>query len=243
MGLVRLGEIAFDGTRVKACNGRSRTLTAKSLGKRLTALDAEITAIMDQISANEDTGGETMGRGKSTQLPEELQTLATRKEKLQDALELAKKLDAQPKKSTKSRPTQIPMTDQESWVMPNKEGGFAPNYTPTALTDGEYGIILDAAVVNVVKEHPEALPAVDRAIQVCGETPEKFLADAGNATGSILDALEQRAITAYVPAQSNEPAADSPILREDLSKPCGQGTRCVFATKSTRAIRQVVLRV
>ncbi|MGY8880740.1 MAG: hypothetical protein ACKVKV_08730 [Dehalococcoidia bacterium] len=36
----------------------------------------------------------------------------------------------------KQKPAQVPTTDPQSRVMPNKEGGFAPNYTPTALTDG-----------------------------------------------------------------------------------------------------------
>ena len=30
--------------------------------------------------------------------------------------------------------------------MPNKEGGYAPNYTPTATTDGHRGFIVDGEV-------------------------------------------------------------------------------------------------
>ena len=36
-------------------------------------------------------------------------------------------------------PAQVPTTDPDSKVMPNKEGGYAPNYTPTATTDGHRG--------------------------------------------------------------------------------------------------------
>jgi hypothetical protein len=67
--------------------------------------------------------------------------------------------------------------------MPSQEGGYAPNYTPTALTDGESGIILDANVLDVVNESGEALPAVDRVTELCGEAPENFLSDGGNASG------------------------------------------------------------
>ena len=77
------------------------------------------------------------------------------------------------------------------------------------MTDGQSGFILDAVVVNEVTEHPEALPAVDRATELCGESPENFLADGGMATGPIMAGLEQREITGFVPVKSNAPAADS----------------------------------
>ena len=76
----------------------------------------------------------------------------------------------------------IAMTMGLICVMPNKEGGFAPNFTPACLTDGQSGFILDAAVIYEVNEHPEALPAVDRATPMCDESPVNFLADGGMAT-------------------------------------------------------------
>jgi hypothetical protein len=103
--------------------------------------------------------------------------------------------------------------------MPNKEGGFAPNYTPTALTDGESGIILDANVLDVVNESGEALPAVDRVTELCGGAPENFLSDGGNASGAILAGLEEREINTVVPVKSMGPAADSPTLWDDLTQP------------------------
>ena len=50
MGLIRLGEVSFDGTRVKASNSRSRTLTAKSLDERLVDVEAQIEKIMTEPS-------------------------------------------------------------------------------------------------------------------------------------------------------------------------------------------------
>jgi hypothetical protein len=93
----------------------------------------------------------------------------------------------------------VPTTDPQSKVMPNKEGGYAPNYAPTTLTDGESGIILDANVLDVVNESGEALPAVDRVTELCGEAPENFLSDGGNASGAILAGMEEREINAVVP--------------------------------------------
>jgi hypothetical protein len=40
--------------------------------------------------------------------------------------------DAARKKDGIKTPAQLPKADTESTVMPNKEGGYAPNYTPVA---------------------------------------------------------------------------------------------------------------
>jgi len=50
----------------------------------------------------------------------------------------------------KKNPGQVPLNDPESRVMPNKEGGYAPNYTPTATTDGHAGFIVDCEVLSAV---------------------------------------------------------------------------------------------
>jgi transposase len=222
MGLVRLGEVAFDGTRMRASNSRYRTLTTVTIQERLTALDQQIEQMLAEVQAAEAAAAEVRGGSASTQLPGELSDLTARRDKLQAALVIAKTLDEARRAEgidPIKNPAQVPMTDLDSRVMPNKDGGYAPNYTPTCLTDGAGGFILDAAVVNVVNEHPEALPAVDRATEQCGEAPENFLADGGMATGPIMAGLEARQITGYVPAKSNEPSPDNPARRDDLTQP------------------------
>jgi transposase len=227
MGLIRLGEVAFDGSRVKAANSRYRTLNTLTLQERLKLVDEQIEQMLSEVQraeavAAEATAGATSRGELTTKLPSELADLQARQAKLKAALEIARTLDESRRANgvdpTKN-PAQVPMTDLDSRVMPNKEGGFAPNYTPTCLTDGQSGFILDAAVLNEVNEHPEALPAVDRATQMCGEPPEKLLADGGMATGPIMAGLEERQIEGFVPVKPTEPAFDSPVLRDDLTEP------------------------
>jgi transposase len=224
MGLVRLGEVAFDGTRVRACNGRHKTLTTPTLLERLQAVENRIEQIMSEVQAAEAAAGELRGESV-TKLPSELADLKTRQEKLSQALEIAKSLDAARRADgidVVKSPAQVPMTDLDSRVMPNKEGGYAPNYTPTCLTDGHSGFILEASVLNIINEHPETLPAVDRATDQCGEPPEKFMGDGGMATGPIMAGLEERGITGYLPVKSNEPAVDNPARRDDLTVPVSE---------------------
>ena len=57
-------------------------------------------------------------------------------------------------------PARLPITDPQSRVMPNKEGGFAPNYTPTAAVDVDSGIIVSAGVIANSDEDKQMLSAV-----------------------------------------------------------------------------------
>jgi len=206
---------------VKAANSRYATLTTPSIEKKLAAIDAQIEA-MAAATATALEDAATAGAGAQTALPEGLKSLEERREKLAELAEVARARDEERRKAgtdPKKSPAQVPTTDPQSKVMPNREGGFAPNYTPTAVTDGASGIILDANALDEINESDEALPAVDRTTELCGEAPENFLSDGGNASGTILAGMEARGINAVVPVKSTEPAADNPALRDDLTQP------------------------
>jgi transposase len=218
MGLVQLGTVAFDATRVKAANGRFNTLTAAGIEKRLAALDLQIDQMMADVTAAEAAAGDSGG----TTLPESIADMKQRRAKLTAALASVRERDEARRKegiNPAKNPAQMPMNDRESSVMPNKEGGYAPNYTPTCLTDGANGFIVDTNVLGSVNETYELIPSVDRTTEMLGKKPENVLTDGGNAAGSVLAGLEDRNITAFAPAKSSEPAADSPVLREDLTQP------------------------
>lgn len=96
-----------------------------------------------------------------------LQLSHTRREKLKEALDTVRKKNGfDPKKHT----AQLPMNDCELSVMPNEDGGFASNFTPTCLTDGANGFVIASNVLDCVNESHELVPGVDRAT----ETPETW---------------------------------------------------------------------
>jgi transposase len=137
LGLVRLGEVAFDGTRTKANNSRYATRTGKKLAEKLAILDALFEEMMAECEAVDAEQASLPGHDSPTQLPPELAEIEQRRQKIREALAQAQAADAARKKSgvnPEKNPAQIPTTDPESRVMPNKEGGYAPNYTPTATT-------------------------------------------------------------------------------------------------------------
>jgi len=219
LGLIRLCEVAFDGTRVKANNSRYKARTAKTLEEKLHALDElfeELTAKLATADAEED------GLGSPTRLPSELANVEQRREKVRQALAKAQAADEARRKqgvNPEKKPAQVPTTDVDSGLMPNKEGGFAPNYTPVATTDGHQGFIADCDVLAEVNEGTAAVPSVDRIEENFGRKPEKFLTDAGNNGGQIMLEMEQRGVEFYAPAASNQPQEGNPAKREDATQP------------------------
>ena len=111
------------------------------------------------------------------------------------------------------------MIDPDSRVMPNKEGGYAPNYTPTAVTDGQQGFILDCDVLAQVNESDALVESVDRIEETFGQKPETMLTDAGNNTGQNMVAMEERGIVLLTPAESHQPQPGNPACRADPQQP------------------------
>jgi transposase len=228
LGLVRLGEVAFDGTRVKAQNSRYNTKTSKTLADKLAALDAQFDQMLAEWDAAEQQRQQGEREDSPRQLPPPLADLRERRAKVQTALAKARALDELRRKdgvNPEKNPAQVPMHDPDSRVMPNKEGGYAPNYTPTATTDGQAGFIVDCEVLGEVNETPQAVPSVDRIAETFGQNPERFLTDSGNNSGLVQQALEERGIEFYAPVESAEPQPGSPVLRSDLTQPVPDSER------------------
>jgi hypothetical protein len=106
--------------------------------------------------------------------------------------------------------------------MPNKEGGYAPNYTPTATTDGHRGFIVDCDVTDDVNEGSLAAPCVDRIEEMFGEKPQRFLTDGGNISGPLMHQMENRDVEFFAPVQSSQPQAGNPALRDDPTQPVAE---------------------
>lgn len=223
MGLIRLGEVTLDGTRVKANNGRYQTLTAAKLEERLRALEEQLERMLleaDQADVADPARGE-LGES-SRQLPADLAGLKQRRTRLQEALEKVRAADVARAKEgidTQEHPAQIPLTDPDSKVMPNKEGGYAPNYTPMASADVHRGFLVQVDVRGDVCEQVAAVTTMDGITQDLGQTPEQLLADGPYATGQNLVELESRGVELFSPVKSNQPGEGNPARREDATQP------------------------
>ncbi len=225
MGLIRLNQVALDGTRVKANSSRHATASAKTLEERLKVLDEQIEKMLAEADQVDQQDKDLFGDSVSgNTLPAELSDLKKRQEKLRKAFEAAQKADAKRHKRTNGskRSARVPVADPDSAIMPNKEGGYAPNFNPIAATDGECGMIVDADVLNEMREGEMVIPTVERIESTFGRRPEQFLADSTFATGSNLSALADRGIEALMPVEQTKLPDDNPADRSDPTQPVAE---------------------
>jgi transposase len=219
MGLARINEFAFDGTRGKANNARCETLTAAGLEKRLEQLGREIAELMEQSAQVDATEDSLFGTDeKESKVPPELADLQARKKRFAEAWDEVLKMDRERSrqgKNAEKHPAQIPITDPDSRVMPNKEGGFAPNYTPLAAVDTHSGLILAAGVIAEVNEHTETFAVAEQIAADFGEVPQRALADGLHATGQNIAAFEKSETKLISPLAEAVVAEQNPAVRPD----------------------------
>ena len=119
MGLIRWGEAAFDGPRVKGSNSRYRTLTTATLAERWKRIEQQIAQMLSEVEAAEAAtdalAGEVRGGKRATQWTVELTDLKTRQEKRKGALAIAHTQDESRRQNgvdPAQNPAQVPVPEQ-----------------------------------------------------------------------------------------------------------------------------------
>lgn len=221
MGLIRLLEVAFDGTRVKANASRFHTWTAERVEAALAELEAQVAELL--AAAEKSDADEGASRAEQARaLPPELADARQREEKLRQVLAELQSADAARKKDGRKTPAQLPKADTDSSVMPNKEGGYAPNYTPVVATDGEQGFIVDCEVIPDPNEQNELLASSDRVAENFGQKIENLAADKAFGTGPNLEGMEARNVNFHTPVESPAPQEGNPARRADPQQPVAE---------------------
>ena len=215
LGLLSLQRLAFDGTRVRSSNRRSGTRTPQELREEQAECEAKFAEFAAAAEAEDARDEEVFGLAAPHVLPAELADAQRRQQQIQAALAELDRLEA----AGETPPRRLPLTDPQSRVMPNKDGGFAPNYTPTATVDVASGLIVEATVLGVVNEDQQLIPALEAVQEQFGleQPPAEVLVDGLIGTGANLAAAEERGITVYSPCATPDPA--NPALRDDPRQP------------------------
>jgi hypothetical protein len=222
--MVTLNQVTLDGTALRSSNSRFNTARRASLEQKLAALDEQVEVAFKQAQEKDATEDQLYGTETSpTKLPRALRDLQRRQEQLKQALKNLESIETGraergERKDLSPKGPPVPLADPQSRVLPNKEGGYAPNYTGVAAVDSAQGIILDVQVLGGNDEASTVLPAVDAIEGHFGQKPKQVAADSGFNSGSNLSGLEERGVEALMPARQ-EIKGVNPALREALSKP------------------------
>jgi len=225
-----LAVIALDGTRIRANCDRHGARTAGGLEKLIGAcqklLDEKL-ELLTQADAEADANRQVEER------QEEIQSLRAKASQLEKelknyhiALEVAQQRDARKQKmdGKRARATRVSVSDPDAHILPNKEGGYAPNYTPVAAADLASGAIIYQEVPEGADEGACVLPAVRQAQELAtGDKACSLLADGAVVDGKTLHQLESEGIPVYTPVET-EALPGNPAQRPDPTQaiPCEQ---------------------
>lgn len=229
LGHLSLTRVAFDGTRERANNRRSGTRTPDQLREMRDALAAKYDELSRQADEEDAQDAKASSEASLQRLPTDSSKI---KRKLDELNKLLEELDRA--KDAGECPKRVPITDTDSRLMKNKEGGFAPNYTPVATVDVDSGLVVDGDVLNVINEDIQLIPSVDTVINTFQPTsPPDVLIDELNATGANLAQCHERGITVYSPCQTPDPEKN-PALRDNPREPVPQEQWDRLPTHKTR---------
>ncbi len=225
MGLITLNQVTLDGTAIHGNASRFKTARRATIEEKLQSVDKQIEQLMAQAAEQDQVEDQLYGQETSpSKLPKELSDVKRRQSKLKAALEHLKQRDQESaEKGTRNKAPAVALTDPDARVLPNKGGGFGPNYTPVLATEGASGMVVDIQVLSGNNEVTTVLPAVDNIEQNFGERPKQVLADSGFNNGPNLAGLHEREVEALMPAKIEMDA--SVAERSDPTEPVAKKLR------------------
>src|ERR1700739_4319547 len=228
-GLVKLGHVALDGTKIKANASKHKAMSYERMGKRAGGLEAEGQGWVDAAGKADDSEDAASGRDKSgEEMPAWVGDKKRRAEKIRAAkaeleaearaaAEAERKARAEAEKQREAegrkkpgRPAAPPsedpdpkaqknFTDPESRIMKTKDG-FIQGYNAQAAVDAEAQVIVAHGLDANGSDQHQLTPMVDAVEANMGRKPEQVSADAGYCSDATLEAMEERAIDAYIAA-------------------------------------------
>ena len=212
-GLLKVGRLSLDGTKIKANASRNKAMSYDHMEPKVAQLQQEIDALLtladDADAADDDQFGDLAGE----EIPEELKRRKTRLAKIleaKEALEEAarqkaqdhvEKMEAEGRKHRTNPDEAVPkpkdqrnFTDPESKIMKTSNKGFDQCGNAQAVANAEQ-IIVCADVTDQANDSRQAQPMVDQTLANLDEVEvtdnvKAFTADAGYFSEDTMESLD-----------------------------------------------------
>ena len=212
-GMVRLGRVALDGTKVKANASRHKAMSYARMPEREAALEAEVERILEEAEAIDRAEDALYGDARGDELPE---ALRTREGRLRAIRAAKASLEAEAKART-GDPDAVPdpkaqrnFTDADSRIMLSKPDGWIYGYNAQAVVDEGHQVIV-ATELTADATDTRSLPGLTDQVEAnTGRRPKRLLADAGYQSDDNLAHLAERGIDAYVAVKRDRHSAPRP---------------------------------
>ncbi len=182
LGMVKLGHVSIDGTKIKANASDAKTYDARRI-------DRETARWLDQAQDIDQKEDDQFGPDKTgDEIPEDIRN---REQRIQRLKELKKKLE-------QSGSDKVNMTDPDAMFMKTK-AGIKTAYNAQAVVDSAQQVIVAADVTSEAADVQQLLPMIEKAEQNLSKKIKQCSADAGYSSGENLKALQGRETDAYIP--------------------------------------------
>jgi transposase len=187
MGLVKLGNLSTDGTKLKANASRHKAMSYGYMTKDIARLEAEIEELLKQAEQTDAEQDAALGSRRGDELPAELKRREDRLVRIREAKarleaeaaakaaeEQRRRDEEQAKREAEGRqrrgkepapvdPTpedkaQTNFTDAEAKIMKQSNKGFDYSYNAQAVVDGEEQIIVAAEVTAAANDKQQGVP-------------------------------------------------------------------------------------
>jgi len=216
-GLVTLGHVSVDGTKIQANASKHAAMSYGRMKKAQRELRAQIKAWFEEADAADDEDDRRHGKGRrGDELPD---WVKSKEERLAKISEAKKRLEAQAAADGEDEPdekAQSNFTDPESRIMKTGEG-FVQAYNCQAAVDAASHVIVARDVVAKQNDGDQLVPVLDQIEETTGERPAEVSADAGYISETNLEAIERRGIAGYVATGRQEHGRASAV-RDALTK-------------------------
>ena len=212
-GLVKLGHVALDGTKVKANASKHKAMSYGRMKEKEGQLEVEVEELLRRAQEVDDDEDRRYGEGKrGDELPQELSFREGRLEKIRKAMaELefeaqaaAEQADVEGKENTgrsvvPEDKAQRNFTDAESRIMPAPGGrDFVQAYNCQAVVDQEYQVIVAARATNRSSDKQQAVTMMEETVANVGAVPREASADAGYYSAQAVAELEAMGVDPFI---------------------------------------------
>lgn len=211
-GLVKLGHVALDGTKIKANASKHKAMSYARMVEAEPKLAAEVAgwfAAAERADGAEDRAHG--GRRRGDELPawvaskqrrlakicEAKAALAAEAQAARAAWEAEQDRRGKGPPGTPAATAQRNFTDPQSRIMKTKDG-FIQGFNAQAAVDAAAQVIVAAGLTNQAADSPHLPPMLDQIAENTGARPEQVSADAGYCSEENLEVLDRQAVTGFV---------------------------------------------
>ncbi|MDQ3057556.1 MAG: IS1182 family transposase, partial [Pseudomonadota bacterium] len=222
MGLVKLGTVAIDGTKIKANASRHKAMSYERMQQAEVELKAQIDALLERAKTTDALEADE----PELDIPAEIERRADRLKAINAARERLEQRqrdadiergrsegddgrprdeDGKPTGGRYKREFGVPeptaqdnFTDPDSRIMKRAGGGFDASYNAQTAVDEQAHIIVAAELGNNAADVGQLLPMLNAVRVNTGQTPEQALADAGYRSEDNFQALANSTIELVV---------------------------------------------